>query len=99
MSLQQNKLLGAWVIVMGAVSGVIVVIKNVRVIVKLLFEVVETVQTKIMDSIDVLQKELEEDVTEIMEESLAADPAEDGSPDFATHMIIKSTVTTLSKGI
>lgn len=66
----QNQLLAYWVIVAGCVTSVLVVIKNVRWICTSFFTLIDKIEDKINEGIDVLQKELQEEVTEILEDSM-----------------------------
>lgn len=93
-----NKLLGYWMVIMGAVSGIIVIVKNVRFIVKTMFEVIDVIKDKINAAIDVLQEELEVETAEMMEDAFE-DAATGVMGDMAKKAAQKTILGQLSKGI
>jgi len=59
-----------WILLMGIVSGIAVVAKNVCAFASTIFQVIDDIQLKVDESIDTLQKELEGDVKRMLEEAV-----------------------------
>jgi len=92
---EENKLLEHWVIGMGCISGIVVMVKNVRYIVNFLFVVIDTIEGKVNEAIDFLQKELQEDISEMLDDGM--DSGAMGT--FAKKGAVQSCVKVLGKSI
>jgi hypothetical protein len=90
-------LLVYWVFICGALFGIVVSIKSVRFIVNTIFELLDVISDAINGAIDVLQKELEEVVTETLQDLMAATKEIFGS--MVEKGVVRAVARTLGNGI